>query len=88
MIRTAARDTDCALVRVLDDIVICAMSTSIEVTSNFISAVLRHHMMILLTLKVSHNTAFLRVDIDIVILIIQINIISYDKNDLSLDYKN
>ena len=70
MIRTAARDTDCALVRVLDHIVISAMSTSAEVTLNLISAVLRCHMMILLTLKVSYNTAFLRVDINIVILII------------------
>ena len=46
------------------------MSTSAEVTLNSILAVLRYYIMILLTLKVSHNIVFLRVDIDIVILII------------------
>ena len=40
-------------------------------------------MMILLTLKASHNMIFLRVDIDIMILIIQKNVILYDKIDLS-----
>ena len=70
MTRTAARDADHALARVLDYIVISAMSTSVEVTSNLISAVLRHHTMVLLALEVSHNVTFLRVNIDIVILII------------------
>ena len=65
-----ARNADCALVRVLDYTVISALSTSTEVTSNLISAVLRCHMIILLTLVVSHNMIFLRVDINIVILII------------------
>ena len=46
------------------------MSTSVEVTLNSILAVLRYYMMILLTLKVSYNIVFLRVDIDIIILII------------------
>ena len=70
MIRIAVKNTDCALVRVLNYIVISAMSFSIEVTSNLISAVLRYYTMILLTLKVLYNIAFLRVDINIVILII------------------
>ena len=69
MTRTAARDTGCALVRVLDYTVISAMSISTEVTSNLILTVLRHHTIVLLTLEVSHNVAFLRVDINIVILI-------------------
>ena len=83
VIRTAARDTDCALVRVLNYIVISAMSTSTEVTLNFILAVLRCCIIILLTLEASHNVAFLRVDINIVILVIKKNIISYNKINLS-----
>ena len=67
---TAAKNTGRALTRVLDHIVISAMSTSTEVTSNPTSAVLRCHTMILLTLRASHNAAFLRVDINIVILVI------------------
>ena len=82
MIRTAARDTGCALVRVLDYIIISAMSTSAEVMLNLISAVLRHHMIILLTLEASYNTAFLRVDINIVILIIKKNTIFYNEVNL------
>ena len=82
MIRIAARDTDRTLVKVLNHTVIRIMSTSAKVTSNLISAVLRHYMIILLTLKVSHNVTFLRVDIDIVILIIQKNIILYNEIDL------
>ena len=39
-------------------------------------------MIVLLTLEASHNTAFLRVDINIVILIIQKNIILYNKINL------
>ena len=46
------------------------MSTSVKVTLNLISAVLRHYIIILLTLEVSHNTAFLIVDINFIILII------------------
>ena len=45
-------------------------------------------MMILLTLEALYNTAFLRVDINIVILIIKKNIISYDNVDLGWGYKN
>ena len=70
MIRMIARDTGCTLVRVLDHTVISVMSTSAEVTSNLILAVLRYCIIILLTLEVSHNVAFLRVDINIMILII------------------
>ena len=70
MTKTAARETDHTLVRVLDYTVISAMSISAEVTLNLILTVLRHHTMILLTLKVSHNVTFLRVNISIVILII------------------
>ena len=83
MARTAARDTDHTLARVLDYTVISAMSISAKVTSNLISAVLRHHIMILLTLEASHSVAFLRVDINTVILIIQKNIILYNKVNLS-----
>ena len=46
------------------------MSTSVEVTLNLILAVLRCHIIILLTLVALHNVTFLRVDINIVILII------------------
>ena len=46
------------------------MSISAKVTLNLISAVLRYYMIILLTLEASHNIVFLRVDINIVILII------------------
>ena len=70
MIRIATRDTGHTLIRVLNHIVIRIMSTSVKVTLNLILEVLRHHIMILLTLKVSHNVTFLRVDINIVILII------------------
>ena len=59
------------------------MSTDAEVTLNLILAVLRYYMIILLTLEALHNTVFLRVDINIVILIIQKNVILYDKIDLS-----
>ena len=88
MARAAARNASCALIRVLDHIVISAMSTSVKVTSNLISAVLRCHMIILLTLVTLHNTAFLRVDINIVILVVQKNIISYNKINLSRGCKN
>ena len=88
MIRIAARDTGCALVRVLNYTVVSAMSTSVEVTSNLISAVLRFYMMILLTLEASHNMTFLRVDIDIMILIIQKNVILYNKINLGWGCKN
>ena len=88
MIRAAARNTGHTLVRVLNHTVISAMSISAEVTLNLISAVLRCCMMILLTLVASHNIIFLRVDINIVILIVQKNVISYNKVDLSRDYKN
>ena len=64
------------------------MSTSAEVTLNLILAVLRHYMMILLTLEASHNMTFLRVDINIVILIIQKNVILYDEVNLSWGCKN
>ena len=70
MIRIAARDTDYTLVRVLNYIIISVISISAKVTSNSISAVLRHCMIILLTLKASHNVIFLRVNINIIILII------------------
>ena len=70
MIKTVIRDTGHTLIRVFDYIVISAMSISAEVTSNFILTVLRHYIIILLTLKVSYNVIFLRVDIDIIILII------------------
>ena len=88
MIKTATRNAGHTLVRVLDHTVISAISISIKVTSNLISAVLRHHMMILLTLVASHNMTFLRVDINIVILIVQKNIISYDEVSLSRGCKN
>ena len=83
MIRTATRDADCALIRVLNHTVISAMSTSTEVTSNLVSAVLRFYIIILLTLKASQYMTFLRVNINVVILIIQKNIILYIKIDLS-----
>ena len=70
MIRAAARNTGCALVRVLNHIVISAISTSAEVLLNSISVVLRCHIIILLTIVALHNTAFLRVDINIIILVI------------------
>ena len=82
MARTAARDIDCTLVRILDYIVISAMSTDAEVTSNLILTVLRCYTMILLKLEATHNTAFLRVDIIIMILIIQKNTISHNKINL------
>ena len=70
MIRTVAENADYALVRVLNYIVISAMSSSAEVTLNLIAAVLRHHIMILLTLVALNNMTFLRVDDNIMILII------------------
>ena len=70
MIRTAARDTDCTLVRVLNYTVISTISTGAEVTLNSILTVLRCHTIILLTLETSHNMTFLRVNINIIILII------------------
>ena len=83
MIRIAARDTDYALVRVLDYIIISAMSISTKVTSNLILAVLRCHIIILLTLEALYNATIFRVDIKIMILIIQKNIIFYDEISLS-----
>ena len=70
MIRIVTRDASCTLIRFLNYTVISAMSISIKVTLNLISAVLRHDMMILLTLEESHNIEFLRVEINIVILLI------------------
>ena len=70
MIRTVTENASCALVRVLNCIVISAMSFSAEVTLNLIAAVLRHYMMILLTLIALNNMTFLRVDDNIMILII------------------
>ena len=70
VVRIAARNTSHALTRVLDYIVISAISTSAEVILNSITAVLRYHIIILLTLVASHNTVFLRVDINVMILII------------------
>ena len=70
MIRIVTRDSGHTLTRVLNHTVISAISISTEVTSNVLSTVLRCCIIILLTLEVSHNTAFLRVDINIVILII------------------
>ena len=70
MVRIVTRNAGHTLVRVLDHTVISAISTSVEVTLNLISAVLRCHTMILLTLEASYNTVFLRVDIKIVIFII------------------
>ena len=84
----AARNAGHTLVRVLNHTVVSAMSTSTEVTSNPILAVLRHHTMVLLTLVASHNATFLRVDIVVVILIVQKNVISYDKVDLGRGCKN
>ena len=65
-----ARNTDCALIRVLDNTIISVISSSAEVTSNLILAVLRHHMIILLTLKVLYNMIFLRININVVTFII------------------
>ena len=70
MIKIVIRDAGCTLVRVLNYIVISAISTSAEVILNLISAVLRYYMIILLTLEASHNVVFLRIDINIMILII------------------
>ena len=70
MIRAVARNAGHTFVRVLNHTVVSAMSISAEVTLNLISAVLRCHMIILLTLVASYNVAFLRVDINIVILIV------------------
>ena len=88
MIRVTVRNTDCVLVRVLDHTVVSAMSISAEVILNLILAVLRHCMIILLALVASYNVIFLRVDIDVVILIVQKNIISYDEIDLGRGCKN
>ena len=70
MIRTVTRDTGHALARVFNYTVISAISTGAEVTSNLTLAVLRYCIIIFLALKASHNTAFLRVNINIIILII------------------
>ena len=70
MIKISIRNTGCTLVRVLDHIVISAMSISTEVILTLILVVLKCHMIILLTLVISHNAAFLRVDINILIPII------------------
>ena len=70
MIRTAVRNAGHTLVRVLDYTVVSAMSTSVKVTLNFNLTVLRYYIMILLTLVTSHNMTFLRVDINIIRLII------------------
>ena len=70
MIKIITRNADCTLIRVLNCIVISAISTSTEVTLNLISAVLRYYMIVFLTLVASHNMIFLRVNINIVILII------------------
>ena len=64
------RNAGCALVRVFNYIVISVMSISTEITLNLILTVLRYCTIILLTLVVSHKIAFLRVDINVVILII------------------
>ena len=70
MTRKAARNACHILIRVFNYAVVSAMSTSAEVILNLILAVLRYYIMILLTLVASHNVIFLRVDINIVILII------------------
>ena len=70
MISVTAKNASCALVRDLNNIIISAVSSSTEFTSNLVSAVLKHYIMILLTLKASHNVIFLRISIDIVILIV------------------
>ena len=70
MVKITARDTGHTLIRVLDHTVISAMSTGAEVTLNLNLAVLRCCIMILLTLKASHNMTFLRMNINIMILII------------------
>ena len=69
MTRAVTSNTGCALVRVLNYIIISASSTSAEVILNLISAVLRCCTIILLTLVISHNVTFLRVDINVIILI-------------------
>ena len=88
MARAAARNAGHTLARVLDHTVNSAMSTSAEVTSNLILTVLRCHMMILLILIISYNVILLRVDINIVILIVQKNDILYDKVGLGTGCKN
>ena len=70
MIRTVIRNASHTLIKVLNYTVISAMSASAEVISNLILTVLRYYTIILLTLVVSHNILFLRVNINIVILII------------------
>ena len=64
------------------------MSTSAKVTLNLILAVLRCCIMILLTLVVSYNVTFLRVDINVLILIIQKNVILYDDISIGWGCKN
>ena len=88
MTRVTARNTGHTLTRVHDHIIISVISTSAEVTLNSILTVLRCHMIILLTLVTSHNMIFLRVDINIMILVVQKNVISYDKINLSRSCKN
>ena len=68
VVSVAARNTDYTLIRVLDNTVVSAISFSVEVILNLNLIVLRCYTMILLTLKVSHNIIFLRINIDIVIL--------------------
>ena len=70
MIRTVTENTDCVIARILNHIVISAMSSGAEVTLNLILALLRHYIIILLTLVTLHNMTFLRVNNDIIILII------------------
>ena len=65
-----ARNTDHTLIRVLNYTVVSAISTSAEVISNSIFAVLRHYIMILLTLVTLYIAASLRLDIDVVTLFI------------------
>ena len=64
------RNTGHTLIRVLNYIVVSAISISVEVILNLISAVLRCYIIVLLTLVILYNVTFLRVDINIVIFII------------------
>ena len=70
MTSVTARNTSCTLIRVSNNIVFSAMSISVKVTSNLISAVLRQYIIILLTLKASYNAAFLRIDINVILLVV------------------
>ena len=64
------RNTGRTLVRDLDNTVISAISFSTEVILNLVLTVLRYCTMILLTLEASYNIVFLRIDTNIVILIV------------------